>query len=186
MRKLIKFIRALLVLPLLAAPLPAFADPYTDTAALDELFKQLRLSTSQTEADEISQQIWGYWFNPSEPDLDRRMEAASRALAVGDVSSSLAVLDAVVAQYPDYAEGWNQRATVYYMVGNLAASLADIDKVLALEPRHYGALSGRVMIYLKQGKHDEALRDMMAALAIHPYLSERRLFPELAQDVTHV
>jgi hypothetical protein len=27
---------------------------------------------------------------------------------------------------------------------------------------------------------------MIAALAIHPYLSERRFFPELAQDVTHV
>ena len=186
MRKLILTVRALLVLPLLAAPLPAMADPYTDTAAIDELFMQLRLATSEAEADEISQQIWEYWFTPSDPDLDRRMDASSRALAVGDVTSSLAVLDAVVAQYPDYAEGWNQRATVYYMVGNLAASLADIDKVLAIERRHYGALSGRVLIYLKQGKHDEALRDMIAALAIHPYLSERRLFPELAQDFTRV
>jgi tetratricopeptide (TPR) repeat protein len=72
------------------------------------------------------------------------------------------------------------------MLGRLDDSLADIDKVLAIEPRHFGALSGRVLIYLKQGKHAQALRDMIAALAIHPYLSERRLFPELAQDVTHV
>jgi tetratricopeptide (TPR) repeat protein len=91
-----------------------------------------------------------------------------------------------VTDYPDYAEGWNQRATLYYMLDNLEASLADIDKVLAIEPRHYGALAGRVLIYLKQGKHDEALRDMRAALALHPYLNERRLFPELAEDVTHV
>ena len=73
-----------------------------------------------------------------------------------------------------------------YMLDRLDNSLADIDKVLAIEPRHFGALSGRVLIYLKQGKHAEALRDMIAALAIHPYLSERRFFPELAQDVTHV
>lgn len=112
--------------------------------------------------------------------------AANRALAVGDVASTLEVLDAVVEQFPDYAEGWNQRATVYYMVNRLDNSLADIEKVLALEPRHYGALSGRVMIYLKQGRHEDALRQMMAALAIHPYLNERKLFPELAQDVTHV
>lgn len=186
MRRLFATLCALLVLPFLAAPQPAFADPYTDNAALDELFAQLRIASSETEADEISQQIWSYWFAPNDADLDRRMQAASRALAVGDVTSALVVLDAIVEQFPDYAEGWNQRATVHYMVGNLEASLADIDKVLAIEPRHYGALSGRVLIYLKQDKHAEALRDMMAALAIHPYLSERRLFPELAQDVTHV
>ncbi len=186
MRRFLATLSALLMLPFLAASPPAFADPYTDTAALDELFAQLRTASSETEADEISQQIWGQWFSPNDADLDRRMQAANRAVAVGDVTSALVVLDAIVAQFPDYAEGWNQRATVNYMVGNLDASLADIDKVLAIEPRHYGALSGRVLIYLKQDRRDDALRDMLAALAIHPYLSERRLFPELAQDVTHV
>ncbi|MBN9346959.1 MAG: tetratricopeptide repeat protein, partial [Devosia sp.] len=86
----------------------------------------------------------------------------------------------------DYAEGWNQRATVYFMLGDYDASLDDIAHVLAIEPRHYGALSGRVLIYLKQGRYDDARADMIAALAIHPYLRERRFFPDLAQDVTHV
>ena len=54
------------------------------------------------------------------------------------------------------------------------------------EPRHFGALSGRVLIYLKQGKHADALKDMLAALAIDPYLSEKALFPELAQNATPV
>lgn len=186
MRRLLAMLCVLLMLPLVAASRPALADPYTDTAAIDELFAQLRVARNAVEADELSQQIWGFWFSPNDADLDRRMEAASSAIAVGDVISALAVLDAVVETFPDYAEGWNQRATVNYMIGNLDASLADIDKVLAIEPRHYGALSGRVLIYLRQDRHDEALRDMLAALAIHPYLSERRLFPELAQDVTHV
>lgn len=186
MRKLINTIRALMVLLLLAAPLPGMADPYTDNAALDELFAQLRIASSKAEADGISQQIWGYWFAPSDPDLDRRMDASSNALAAGDMVSALDVLDAVVADYPDYAEGWNQRATLYYMVGRLDESLADIEKVLAIEPRHFGALAGRVLIYLQQDKRAEALQQMIAALAIHPYLGERGLFPELAQNVTHV
>ena len=115
------------------------------------------------------------------------MSVAGNFMGEGDLDlAASAELDGVVAEYPDYAEGWNQRATVHYLLDNLDASLADIEKVLAIEPRHYGALSGRVLIYLKQGKHAEALRDMIAALAIHPYLSERRLFPELAQDVTQV
>ncbi len=186
MRKLIAAICALLVLPFLAAPLPAIADPYVDNAAVDELFAELRVASSEMEADQISQQIWSYWFTPSDAKLAQRMAIASALTNAGNLAGSLSELDEIVAEYPDYAEGWNQRATVHYLLGNLDQSLADIDKVLAIEPRHYGALSGRVMIYLKQGRKAEALHDMIAALAIHPYLSERRLFPELAQDVTHV
>jgi tetratricopeptide (TPR) repeat protein len=186
MRRLIKWIRALLVVPLLAAPLPAIADPYIDNAAVDELFRELRLADNEMEASEISRQIWSYWFAPSDPKLAARMSVASNFIGEGDLAGSLDELNGIVTEYPDYAEGWNQRATVHYMLNNLDASLADIKHVLAIEPRHYGALSGRVLIYLKQGKHAEALRDMIAALAIHPYLSERRFFPELAQDVTHV
>jgi tetratricopeptide (TPR) repeat protein len=186
MRKLIATVYALLVLPLLAAPLPAVADPYVDNAAVDELFEELRLSDNEVEADQISRQIWTHWFTPSDSRLATRMSVAGNFIGEGNLEGSLDELNGIVTEYPDYAEGWNQRATVHYMLDNLDASLADIDKVLAIEPRHYGALSGRVLIYLKQGKHAEALRDMIAALAIHPYLSERRLFPELAQDVTHV
>ena len=186
MRKLIALIRAFLVLPLLAASLPAVADPYVDNAAVDELFAQLRLADNEVEADQISRQIWTYWFNPNDPKLATRMSVASNCVGEGNLECGLAELDGIVTEYPDYAEGWNQRATLNYRLDNLEASLADIDKVLAIEPRHYGALAGRVLIYLKQGKHAAALRDMVAALAIHPYLTERRFFPELAQDVTHV
>lgn len=181
---MIATIRALLVLLLFAAPPNSIAASYTDSAALDELFAQLRLSQSAAEADDISRQIWSYWLTPDEPKLAARMSLAGTALNSGELATCLSILDSVVADYPDYSEGWNQRATVYYMLNNFEASLADIDKVLALEPRHYGAFSGRVLIYLRQGKHLEALKDMVAALAIHPYLSERQLFPELAQDVT--
>lgn len=186
MRKLVAAIRAFLVLPFLVAAIPVLAaDPYVDNAAVDELFEELRLTGSAIEADEVSRQIWGLWFSPSDAALATRMSVAGNLLGEGNILESLEELDGIVAAYPDYAEGWNQHATVNYMLNRLDASLADIDKVLAIEPRHFGALSGRVLIYLKQGKHAAALRDMIAALAIHPYLSERRLFPELAQNVTH-
>jgi tetratricopeptide (TPR) repeat protein len=186
MRKLIAAICAFVVLPYLAAAHPVLADPYVDNAAVDELFAELRVADNEVEADQISRQIWTYWFTPSDSKLATRMSVASNLLGEGDIVESLHELDGIVAEYPDYAEGWNQHATVNYMLDRLDNSLADIDKVLAIEPRHFGALSGRVLIYLKQGKPAEALRDRIAALAIHPYLSERRFFPELAQDVTHV
>lgn len=179
-------IRALLAALLMAAPVPAFAVTYTDTAALDELFAQLKIAPDANEANSIVAEIWHLWFTPDNTDLADRMQKVGVAMTRGDLSSALTGLSTIVTDYPDYSEGWNQRATLYYEIGNLDASLADIAKVLELEPRHFGALSGRVMIYLRQGKRAEALEDMRNALTIDPFLSEKELFPELAPNVTHV
>ena len=118
--------------------------------------------------------------------LGRVMSQASATMAGAVFDCALVMLTGIIKDYPDYSEGWNQRATLYYMMGQLDASLDDIAKTLALEPRHFGALSGRVMIELKQGKRPEALKDMIAALAIDPYLETRKLFPELSQNTTNV
>jgi len=186
MRKLVGLIRALLVLLLLATPQPVFAAGYTDRAALDELFAQLKVARTAEDANSFVAQIWTLWFNPNVPELAGRMSQASAAMAGGDFDGALVMLTGIIKDYPDYSEGWNQRATLYYMMGQLDASLDDIAKTLALEPRHFGALSGRVMIELKQGKRPEALKDMIAALAIDPYLETRKLFPELSQNTTNV
>jgi tetratricopeptide (TPR) repeat protein len=186
MRPMISTIRALLLGLLLAVPTMAFATDYADKAELDELFAQLKTAPSADEADGIVQQIWAIWFAPTVPDLAGRMKQAGAAQAGADAAKALDLLGGIIKDYPDYAEGWNQRATLNYELGNYDASLADIAKVLELEPRHFGALSGRVLIELKQGKRDDALKDMRAALAIDPYLSEKELFPELSDNVTHV
>jgi tetratricopeptide (TPR) repeat protein len=186
MRFMVGMIRALAVLLVLAAPLPARAADYVDHAALDELFTELKTAHDAGAANDIVVQIWGIWFHPDVPDLAERMSLASLAMSNEDSVSALRMLNGIVRDYPDYSEGWNQRATLHYLMGDYDASLADIDKVLALEPRHFGALSGRVMIYLKQGKRAEALKDMIAALAIDPFLDGKQNFPELSQNTTNV
>lgn len=172
-----------LILPLLAAPV-ALADPYVDNAKIDRLFSELAGADNETEADAISHQIWIEWFSPNDSRLSTHMSVATNSLAEGLLDNTLSELNIIVTTYPDYAEGWNQRATLFYRLGRYDEALADVEKVLAIEPRHYGAMAGRVLIYLKQGRDLEALRQMRAALAIHPFLSERRLFPELARRPT--
>lgn len=153
-------------------------------AALDRLFAQLHDATDAASADAISNQIWAIWTTPADPVLAGRMRDVMEARALLDLQAGIELLDAIVADYPDYAEGWNQRATLYYMLGDFEASIADCAKVLELEPRHYGALSGRALMYLQMGKRSLALRDMKAALELHPFLAEKQLFPELAQEIT--
>lgn len=166
--------------------IPARADEARDKAALDQLFAELKLAPDARTAGEIDQRIWIHWTTPSDPLLAGRMGEVLAARRVGDIPGAIILLNRLVADYPTYAEGWNQRATMYYMMGEFEASLADIENVLKYEPRHFGALSGRAMIYLQQGKRALAIKDMAAALELHPFLNERRLFPELLQDVTRI
>lgn len=170
---------------LLVAPFAA-ADPYIDNAAIDELMAELATAQSPQEASDLTRQIWTLWSSPNVPDLATRMSVASNAVGEGLVDSGLEELTFIVENYPDYAEGWNQRATLHFRLGHLDESLADIEHTLAIEPRHFGALAGRVMIYLKQGRKLDALLEMRRALAIHPFLPERRFFPQLADPVTFV
>jgi tetratricopeptide (TPR) repeat protein len=81
---------------------------------------------------------------------------------------ALAVLDVIVAKKPDFAEGWNKRATVLYIIGDLDGSMADIGKVLALEPRHFGAISGIGLIQAAKGNKAAALEAYRKVIEIYP------------------
>jgi tetratricopeptide (TPR) repeat protein len=180
-------VRSLLGLMLFAGAIfPAFAETDAERGILDKLFAELKNAPDAETAHAIDQQIWMIWTLPAEPGLAGRMAAVLEARRVMDLSGALALLDKLVVDFPDYAEGWNQRATIYYMLDNFEASLADIDKVLALEPRHFGALSGQAMIYLAEGKRALALKAISTALQYHPFLSEKQLFPELEKEMTRI
>jgi tetratricopeptide (TPR) repeat protein len=178
-RLLLSALAPLLAAALLAISLPATAEDPRAEAVLDQLFAALRTAEDPMTARELDQAIWAVWTNPSDPTLHGRMREALLARGTGNIAEAMRLLDKLVADYPDYAEGWNQRATIHYMMGNFDLSIADCARVLELEPRHFGALSGRALMYLQQGKRALALKDMAAAIAVHPFLSERQLFPEL-------
>jgi tetratricopeptide (TPR) repeat protein len=92
------------------------------------------------------------------------------AASQGDLRRSLDYFDRVVRTAPDFAEGWNKRATVYYMMGDYTASVEDIRRTLALEPRHFGALSGMGLIYDAIGDTEAAVKVWEKALEIHPHM----------------
>jgi tetratricopeptide (TPR) repeat protein len=92
----------------------------------------------------------------------------------GDYSAARIMLDRIVQQAPEYAEGWNLRATVHYMEDEYGEALGDIERVLALEPRHFGALAGLGRIFLELEDKKAALKAFQAALAVNPHLSDVR------------
>jgi tetratricopeptide (TPR) repeat protein len=81
----------------------------------------------------------------------------------------IAIFDRVVTTLPDFAEGWNKRATVHYLNEDYTASVIDIERTLVLEPRHFGAISGMGLIFMARGDEAGALRAFEEVLKIHPH-----------------
>jgi tetratricopeptide (TPR) repeat protein len=112
------------------------------------------------------------------------MQRAILLMGQGLTPLALPILDDIVAQKPDWAEGWNKRATVLYLMGEYDRSLADIDRALALEPRHFGALAGIGLIRIEKGETREALAAFRRALAVNPFLRERYgIIPALEKEL---
>jgi len=117
-------------------------------ADLDGLFNQLKKTRSQKLAKRISERIWEIWQTSDSKSIDLLTNWARRASGGKKYGAALDLLDQVVVLRPDYAEGFNQRATLHYMMENYDKSIADIERTLALEPRHYGALAGLASIFI--------------------------------------
>jgi tetratricopeptide (TPR) repeat protein len=140
---------------------------------LDDLFSRLKSAQNPVESRFVEQAIWQIWLVSGNAEVDRLMAKGVEAMSERDFNEALVAFDEIVRLAPDFAEGWNKRATLYYLMGNLSASLADIDRTLKLEPRHFGALSGRGLVYLALGREGPALTAFDAALAIYPNLQGR-------------
>ena len=69
---------------------------------------------------------------------------------------------------PDFAEGWNKRATLHYLLGDNDSSVADIRETLIREPRHFGAISGLGLIFMRQNNFEAALHAFEQVLIISP------------------
>lgn len=150
-----------------------------DLAALRaELFRALKQARTEQEARVVEGQIWLFWTHGPDDEATRQMLEILAARRAYDNEKALHLAEALIARLPDYAEGWNQKATVLFMMEDYEGSLEAIDHVLALEPKHFGALAGKAVILMQQGRTELAQAALRAAVEIHPFLKERALLAE--------
>jgi tetratricopeptide (TPR) repeat protein len=90
------------------------------------------------------------WSIADNQETQIMFDEANQFMDVGELDNAIELFTKVVKQSPEFAEGWNKRATVYFLKGELNKSISDIEKTLNLEPRHFGALDGLAEIYLMQ------------------------------------
>jgi tetratricopeptide (TPR) repeat protein len=146
-----------------------FGQAFADEAALDDLFQRLQ-DASADEAGRITASILIEWSKSGSAAMDLLLTRGRNAMQAGQIEAAIDHFSALIDHAPDFAEGYNARATAYFQVGDLGPSIADIARALELNPRHFGALSGLGMIFEEIGKPEKALEAYRAAQAVNPHL----------------
>ena len=116
----------------------------------------------------IEGEITRIWSHSGSPAMDLLLSRGNAALQAEDYPTALEHFSALIDHAPDFAEGWNGRATTFYLMGEYALSIADVERVLALEPRHFGALSGLAFMFEAMEEPELALQALHMVQKLNP------------------
>ena len=145
------------------------ADSKNRDVKLNQLFKQLKKANSTSIALEIEMKIWNIWStHPTEEKLTQLLTKGSGLMSRGELEMAQKIFSTIIESSPDWAEGWNKRATVLYLMGRYQDSLNDIDEVLKRENRHFGALSGQGLVQTELKNYEKAIKSYQAVQKIYP------------------
>jgi len=160
------------------------AVPTDQAERVDDLFAELLRARNEAAAQRIANRIWREWFRSGSASIDLLMQRADAAMKARSHDVALDLLDQVVTLAPNYAEGWNRRATVHFMMEDYAKSMSDIERTLRLEPRHFGALGGMARILKDSGRKELALEAYTRVLEVYTMLrSAQTEVGDLAEEL---
>lgn len=118
--------------------------------------------------------LWEMWGASGKPEIDALLRRGAEAMERGDLLAAEVLFTDIIRRAPEFAEGWNKRATVRYLGANHAAAVADCEATLARNPHHFGALSGQGLCHMALGQHKEAADLFRRTLAVYPHLDAAR------------
>ena len=150
---------------------------------LNQLFVQLKKSNNASSAFEIEMKIWNIWStHPTHGSLTQSLAKGSGLISKGELEEAYKIFSTIIESAPDWAEGWNKRATVFYLMGRYQDSLNDIDEVLKRESRHFGALSGQGLVQIKLNNYEKAIISYQAVQKIYPTIRAAKvMIPQLLE-----
>tara|TARA_B100001105_G_C22145570_1_gene337808 strand:+ start:33 stop:590 length:558 start_codon:yes stop_codon:yes gene_type:complete len=152
---------------------------------LNQLFEQLKKSNNASVAFEIEMKIWNIWStHPTQKQLTQSLVKGSDLISKGELEAAYKIFSTIINSAPDWAEGWNKRATILYLMGRYEDSLSDIDEVLKRESRHFGALSGQGLVQIELRNYEKAIKSYQAAQKIYPTIGTAQIMiPRLRQVI---
>ena len=152
-------------------------------ADADRLLSRLRDADPQGRALAAAA-MWQIWSRSGDAAIDRLFARGLEQMQASAFDEALATFSEIVRRKPAFAEGWNKRATVYFLLGQNDKSLKDCDEVLKRNPNHFGALSGAGQIHMQLGDAQLALEFFRRALDVNPNLEgPAQLIPMLERHL---
>ena len=134
------------------------------------------------KASRAAAALWQRWHQAPDAAMATLLREGIEAMERQEFREAETRFTRLIRMAPDFAEGWNKRATAYYLMGDYEKAIADIDRTLALEPRHFGALSGLGLSNLKLGRDAAAADAFRRLLSIDPLYPNAKRNLKLAQD----
>ncbi|HKA61325.1 MAG TPA: tetratricopeptide repeat protein [Methylomirabilota bacterium] len=143
------------------------------------------LLAALSDADEVvralaEHSVWQVWSRSGDAETDHLLQIGIEQMGRSEGPAAVSTFTAVIQRRPDFAEGWNKRATVYFLMGDYEKSLKDCDEVMKRNPSHFGALAGYGQIYLQLDQPERALEYFRKALRVNPNLrGVAQIIPQL-------
>eukprot|EP00746_Dinoflagellata_sp_MGD_P004790 gnl/MRDRNA2_/MRDRNA2_109263_c0_seq1.p1 gnl/MRDRNA2_/MRDRNA2_109263_c0~~gnl/MRDRNA2_/MRDRNA2_109263_c0_seq1.p1 ORF type:complete len:534 (-),score=111.41 gnl/MRDRNA2_/MRDRNA2_109263_c0_seq1:185-1786(-) len=167
-------VNALRTLSELACP-PAMAPGAEE--ALHKVMQQVTGEGKKEVQEAAETALWKCWLRSGDEDTDAKLQNGIE-LMNKNMTDAVRAFSEVIEADPDFAEGWNKRATALYALKRYDDSIEDCNRVLQLKPKHFGCLSGLGMCYLSKGSTREGLKYLQAGLAVHPGMDGPRQIVE--------
>jgi tetratricopeptide (TPR) repeat protein len=150
---------------------------------LPAVFRLLRDSDDLVRAL-TENSIWQIWSRSGDAKVDALFARGVQQMNHGEAQAAIRTFSEIIRLKPEFAEGWNKRATIYFLIGEYDRSLQDCDEVIKRNPQHWGVLAGYGQIYVQLDKPEEALAYFQRALAVNPNLQQvERMIEQLRQIV---
>jgi tetratricopeptide (TPR) repeat protein len=118
--------------------------------------------------------LWAIWFRADSAEHNHALEQVRHAIGREQLEEAERLVTRLIADAPNFAEAYNQRAFIHFLQGHFAESAEDCQQVLARNPFHIGAIEGLAKCQLSLNRPRDALKSLRRALKLRPHNSALR------------
>jgi tetratricopeptide (TPR) repeat protein len=113
--------------------------------------------------------LWAVWFRADTPEHNQRLEQVRRLIGNEQLDQAEAMVTRLIADAPNFAEAYNQRAFILFLLGRFAESAEECQRVLKRNPYHIGAIEGLAKCQLNLNRPADALKSLRRAYRLRPH-----------------
>jgi tetratricopeptide (TPR) repeat protein len=136
-----------------------------------DLLAALALADAK-EAIRIDRELQALWKKSGSATMDLLLKRGRDAQERGDLREAIEHFTALTDHAPEFAEGWNARASAYFAAGLMGPAVADLERALYLNPHDYNAIYGLGLLLEQFGDNSRAYQAYERAQSIHPHHEE--------------